>query len=97
MKAWGALLGVLGTLGVAAAFAVPVAFAGSPHVAVTFCHRTGSETNPYVVITTDDDAWNRAHSNVTGSHPTLNGNDDFIVPEGTTKDQCDAKNPPPKE
>jgi|GEM_PF-4017218 len=32
-----------------------------PDHKVTFCHATGSATNPYVIITTDNIAWAKAH------------------------------------
>lgn len=43
-------------------FAAPAIADQSEHVAVTLCHATASETNPYVIITVDDDsAQFRAH------------------------------------
>lgn len=38
---------------------------------VIICHRTGSDTNPYVVINIPKTAWEEAHSDVTGKHPPL--------------------------
>jgi len=51
------------------------------HVAYTYCHRTGSESNSYIVITTDDAGWADAHQ--TGSTPApppkLTDNDDILI------------------
>ncbi len=44
---------------------------------VIICHRTGSETNPYVVINISRSAWERAHK--PGGHPTLDGRDDIVL------------------
>ena len=50
------------------------------HTAYTFCHRTGSATNPYVVITTDDAAWAEAHMDGSDpAHPVLDGRDDVFI------------------
>ena len=77
------------------------------HIAYTFCHRTGSLTNPFVAVTSDDAAWAEAHQ--PGSepgHPVLNGNDDMLIgidvadpPRGPISgEDCDVKDPgpPPK-
>ena len=77
------------------------------HIPYTFCHRTGSLTNPFVAVTADDAAWAEAHQ--PGSepgHPVLNGNDDILIgidladpPRGPISgDDCDGKDtgPPPK-
>jgi predicted anti-sigma-YlaC factor YlaD len=72
------------------------------HIAYTFCHRTGSESNPFVVITTDDAAWAVAHMPGTDpAHPPLNGNDDIFIginldPKKVSDDVCSGKEPPPK-
>ncbi len=72
------------------------------HIAYTFCHRTGSESNPFVVITTDDAAWAEAHIPGTDpAHPPLNGNDDIFIginldPKKVSDDVCLGKEPPPK-
>ncbi len=71
------------------------------HIAYTFCHRTGSLSNPFVVITTDDAAWAEAHMPGTDpAHPPLNGNDDIFIginldPKKVSDDVCDGKVPPP--
>jgi hypothetical protein len=39
------------------------------HHHVVICHRTGSDSNPYVVINIPMTAWNHAHSDTTGAHP----------------------------
>ncbi len=90
MKASRALWGVIAAVVSATSlFVVPSALAGPPDTKVTFCHRTGSETNPYVVITTALSAWQEAHNPTDGSHPALNGRDDFQVPPGTKKGDCE--------
>jgi hypothetical protein len=71
------------------------------HIAYTFCHRTGSLSTPFVVITTDDAAWAEAHMPGTDpAHPPLNGNDDIFIginldPKKVSKEVCDGKEPPP--
>jgi len=79
----------------------------SDHIPYTFCHRTGSLTNPFVAVTADDAAWAEAHQpgSIPG-HPPLNGNDDILIgtnvvdpPHGPIAgDDCDGKDtgPPPK-
>lgn len=82
-----------------------VAFTGSAladpeaHHHVIVCHRTGSETNPYVVINIPWTAWSEAHSPDTGSHPDLNGRHDIMLKDpasrpgskdGFTKDACES-------
>lgn len=52
------------------------------HHHVIVCHRTGSDSNPYVVINIPMTAWTEAHSPDTGSHPTLNGRDDILLEPG---------------
>jgi hypothetical protein len=89
--------------------AVPVVYAApddpapktsGEHIAYTFCHRTGSLSNPFVAVTSDDAAWAEAHQpgSVPG-HPVLNGNDDVLIgidlanpPRGPiSADECDGK------
>ena len=74
------------------------------HIAYTFCHRTGSVSNPFVAVTADDAAWAEAHMPGTNpAHPLLNGNDDKLIgvdvvnpPRGPiSEDECDGKEPPP--
>jgi hypothetical protein len=57
---------------------------------VTICHRTGSATNPYVIITISEHALS-AHvenfvdddvSDAREAHPPLDGREDFILPAG---------------
>lgn len=70
---------------------------GEAHHHVIVCHRTGSSTNPYVVINIAMTAWSEAHSPDTGSHPTLDGRDDILLKDpasgpgtkdGFTKEDC---------
>jgi hypothetical protein len=49
------------------------------HHHVIICHRTGSDSNPYVVINIPTTAWNEAHSDTTGSHPDKNGRHDLML------------------
>jgi hypothetical protein len=60
------------------------------HEPVTICHRTGSDSNPYVVITTDDAAIVEAHIGSEGNppHPPKDGRADFIIRLGGTEDDC---------
>ena len=63
------------------------------HEAVTICHRTGSASNPYVVITTDDAAIVEAHigSAENPPHPPKSGREDFIIEAGGTEADCKKK------
>lgn len=74
------------------------------HHHVIVCHRTGSDSNPYVVINIPWTAWSEAHSSETGSHPTLNGRDDILLQDpasrpgskdGFTKGDCRVNDPVP--
>jgi hypothetical protein len=74
------------------------------HHHVIVCHRTGSDSNPYVVINIPWTAWSEAHSFETGSHPTLNGRDDILLQDpasrpgsknGFTKGDCRVNDPVP--
>jgi hypothetical protein len=68
------------------------------HHHVVICHRTGSESNPYVVINIPWTAWTEAHSpGASPAHPTLNGRDDIMLEDpasapgakdGFTADDC---------
>ena len=49
------------------------------------CHRTGSLSNPYVVINIPYTAWLHAHSDTTGSHPDLNGNHDKLLKDPASR------------
>jgi nucleoid-associated protein YgaU len=69
------------------------------HHHVIICHRTGSDSNPYVVINIPWTAWSEAHSPDTGSHPDLNGRHDIMLKDpasrpgskdGFTKSDCRA-------
>jgi len=73
------------------------------HHHVVICHRTGSLTNPYVVINIPWTAWMHAHSDTTGSHPDLNGNHDIMLKDpasrpgskdGFTKAACKSSTTP---
>ena len=70
------------------------------HHHVIVCHRTGSESNPYVVINIPMTAWTHAHSDTTGAHPDLNGRHDILLKDpasrpgskdGFSKSGCDAR------
>lgn len=69
------------------------------HHHVIVCHRTGSASNPYVVINIPLTAWSEAHSPDTGSHPDLSGRHDILLKDpasgpgtkdGFTKADCGA-------
>src|SRR5204863_2767322 len=45
------------------------------HHKVIICHRTGSATNPYVVINVSINAWLNGHS----KHPALDGRSDILL------------------
>ena len=69
------------------------------HHHVIICHRTGSDSNPYVVINIPYTAWMHAHSHTTGSHPDKNGREDKLLKDpasgpgskdGFTKANCGA-------
>ena len=55
------------------------------HHHVVVCHRTGSDSNPYVVINIPLTAWSEAHSAETGSHPTLDGRDDILLKDPASR------------
>ena len=55
------------------------------HHHVIICHRTGSLSNPYVVINIPYTAWLHAHSDTTGSHPDLNGNHDKLLKDPASR------------
>jgi hypothetical protein len=55
------------------------------HHHVIVCHRTGSLSNPYVVINIPYTAWLHAHSDTTGSHPDLNGNHDKMLKDPASR------------
>ena len=74
------------------------------HHHVIICHRTGSASNPYVVINIAFTAWTEAHSPATGSHPALDGRTDILLKDpasgpgskdGFTKAACGGTTPPP--
>jgi hypothetical protein len=48
------------------------------HTHVIICHRTGSASNPYVVINISMSAWVRGHS----THPDLDGRSDIVLKMG---------------
>jgi hypothetical protein len=72
------------------------------HVHVIICHRTGSESNPYVVINISMSAWLHGHS----THPDLDGRSDILLKTGAAPGekmprsacgQPDKPNDPPKK
>ena len=117
MKGKRAMTGLLAGLVAAVSLVVVPALSAAPgspdpktagdHIPYTFCHRTGSLSNPFVAVTADDAAWAEAHQpgSIPG-HPPLNGNDDIRIgidladpPRGPISgDDCDGKDtgPPPK-
>src|SRR5215210_6941756 len=73
------------------------------HHHVVICHRTGSASNPYVVINIPSTAWSEAHSPDTGSHPDLDGRHDVMLKDpasrpgskdGFAKSSCGASAAP---
>ena len=73
------------------------------HHHVIICHRTGSDSNPYVVINIPWTAWSEAHSPDTGAHPDLNGRHDIMLKDpasrpgskdGFTKSACGSSAAP---
>lgn len=68
------------------------------HHHVIVCHRTGSDSNPYVVINIPMTAWLHAHA--PGGHPQLNGRDDILLKDpasrpgskdGFSKSDCESR------
>jgi hypothetical protein len=64
------------------------------HTAVTLCHATSSQTNPYVVITTDDDGVLGAGHSSGNGHDSHGG--DIIPPFGYTDNKGDSQSYPGK-
>jgi len=100
MKGRRAFVGLFAALVVAMSFVVVPLALGAPndpdpkqsgdHITYIFCHRTGSESNPYIVIGTDDAAWAEAHiTGVDPAHPPQNGNDDILITKGVGLNQKD--------
>jgi hypothetical protein len=65
------------------------------HHHVIICHRTGSDSNPYVVINIPLTAWHGGHT----THPDLNGRSDILLKDpasrpgskdGFTKEDCES-------
>ena len=48
------------------------------HTHVILCHRTGSSSNPYVVINVSMEAWLHGHA----IHPALDGRNDIVLKQG---------------
>ena len=87
MKRWSMLLGMSVLLATVLIAQAPVASAPQ-HLGVTICHRTGSERNPFTVITPDNQSIIEAHIGPI-AHPPKNGNPDFLLPfPGGTVDDC---------
>jgi len=66
--------------------------AGHGHTPVTLCHATASQTNPYVVITTDDDGVLGAGHSGGNGHDSHGG--DIIPPFDYVDNKGDAKSYP---
>jgi hypothetical protein len=74
---------LIGLIAAAAFVLAPAAFAGQDMV--TLCHNTGSETNPWEIITVSRNSWEHdLHANGHALHG------DHEVAEGTTADQCEV-------
>ncbi|HSF61943.1 MAG TPA: hypothetical protein VLA69_09630 [Gaiellaceae bacterium] len=67
---------------------------GQGHTPVTLCHATSSETNPYVVITTDDDGVLGAGQSGGNGHDSHSG--DIIPPFDYTDNKGDPQSYPGK-
>ena len=75
------------------------------HIAYTFCHRTGSVSNPFVAVTADDAAWAEAHHAGFRSRRTRSSTATTTISSASTSqtrragrssaDECDGKDPPP--
>jgi hypothetical protein len=75
------------------------------HHHVIICHRTGSDSNPYVVINIPWTAWSEAHNPASShAHPPKNGRVDIMLQDpapgpgtknGFTSDDCPAGGPSP--
>jgi hypothetical protein len=101
MRRFAVILGAVAVLipaGAGAAFAQGSSEDAHHHVII--CHRTGSDSNPYVVINIPFTAWTEAHSpDSSHAHPPLNGRVDIMLEDpapgpgtknGHTKDECEA-------
>jgi hypothetical protein len=98
----GKLCGTFAVLVLAMVFAGAAAAqgrSGEAHEHVIICHRTGSESNPYVVINIASTAWNEAHDPASShAHPPLNGRTDIFLAvasgpgtkDGFTADDCEG-------
>ncbi|HEU0248043.1 MAG TPA: hypothetical protein VFR38_13240, partial [Gaiellaceae bacterium] len=67
---------------------------GGGHTPVTLCHATSSQTNPYVVITTDDDGVLGAGSSGGNGHDSHSG--DIIPPFDYTDNKGNPQSYPGK-
>jgi hypothetical protein len=78
---------------------------GHAHHHLVICHRTGSASNPYVVINIPWTAWSEAHSPGSArAHPALGGRVDLVLndpasrpgsKDGFTSDDCRVNDPVP--
>jgi hypothetical protein len=101
MRRFAVVVGALATLSMLwTAVALAQGRSEDAHHHVIVCHRTGSESNPYVVINIPFTAWTEAHSpDSSHAHPPLNGRVDILLQDpasgpgskdGFTKDDCEG-------
>lgn len=65
--------------------AQPSGRSAEAHHHVIVCHRTGSDSNPYVVINIPTTAWHEAHSDTTGKHPPKSAREDKLLKDPASR------------